>query len=292
MPIINKHSTAKKKAAPLSGTALVIVLLVVSVALATVYAREGQDGPLHRVQSIAGMVTAPLQLAGAGVAYAADGAGDAVENATVSDSSYTALQQENAQLRDQLVQMEELRQENERLKELLGVVDSYGEYETLTARVIGKSPGAWFDEFTINAGEQHGVQENMIVYTADGLLGKVVYTSATYSRVISLIHDQSGVSAMVERTRDNGVVKAAQEGENPDDLQLFYISSNSDVKPGDRIITSGIGGVYPKGIPIAQVTEVSTDSSSEKVVIARSNVDFEHVEEVVVVLQVFEEVAQ
>lgn len=213
------------------------------------------------------------------------------EDRSIKDEN-AALKEQMAEMESQLRNYENLRQENERLKELLGVVDSYGEYETLTARVIGKSPGAWFDEFTINAGEQHGVQENMIVYTADGLLGKVVYTSATYSRVISLIHDQSGVSAMVERTRDNGVVKAAQEGENPDDLQLFYISSNSDVKPGDRIITSGIGGVYPKGIPIAQVTEVSTDSSSEKVVIARSNVDFEHVEEVVVVLQVFEEVAQ
>lgn len=132
----------------------------------------------------------------------------------------------------------------------------------------------------------------MIVYTADGLLGKVVYTSATYSRVISLIHDKSGVSAMVERTRDNGVIKVAENGEEPSDLQLFYLSMNSDVKPGDKIITSGIGGVYPKGIPIAQVTEVSTDSSSEKVVIARSNVDFEHVEEVVVILQLFEEVPQ
>ena len=213
------------------------------------------------------------------------------EDRSIKDEN-AALKEQVAEMESQLRNYENLRQENERLKELLGVVDSYGEYETLTARVIGKSPGAWFDEFTINAGEQHGVQENMIVYTADGLLGKVVYTSATYSRVISLIHDQSGVSAMVERTRDKGVVKAAQEGENPDDLQLFYISSNSDVKPGDRIITSGIGGVYPKGIPIAQVTEVSTDSSSEKVVIARSNVDFEHVEEVVVVLQVFEEVAQ
>lgn len=213
------------------------------------------------------------------------------EDRSIKDEN-AALKEQVAEMESQLRNYENLRQENERLKELLGVVDSYGEYETLTARVIGKSPGAWFDEFTINAGEQHGVQENMIVYTADGLLGKVVYTSATYSRVISLIHDQSGVSAMVERTRDNGVIKAAQEGENPDDLQLFYISSNSDVKPGDRIITSGIGGVYPKGIPIAQVTEVSTDSSSEKVVIARSNVDFEHVEEVVVVLQVFEEVAQ
>ena len=132
----------------------------------------------------------------------------------------------------------------------------------------------------------------MIVYTADGLLGKVVYTSATYSRVISLIHDKSGVSAMVERTRDNGVIKVAENGQDPSDLQLFYLSMNSDVKPGDKIITSGIGGVYPKGIPIAQVTEVSTDSSSEKVVIARSNVDFEHVEEVVVILQLFEEVQQ
>ncbi len=203
-----------------------------------------------------------------------------------------ALKEQIAEMESELRDYENLRQENERLKDLLDVVDSYGDYETLTARVIGKSPGAWFDEFTINAGEKQGVRKDMIVYTSDGLLGKVVYTSSSYSRVISLIHDKSGVPAMVERTRDNGVVKVAQSGEQSDDLQLYYLSMNSDVKPGDKIITSGIGGVYPKGIPIAQVTEVSTNSASDKIVIARSGVDFEHVEEVVVILQVFEEVAQ
>ena len=214
-------------------------------------------------------------------------------------SKNRSLKDENAALKEQIAEMESelrdyenLRQENERLKELLNVVDSYGDYETLTARVIGKSPGAWFDEFTINAGEKQGVKKDMIVCTADGLLGKVVYTSASYSRVISLIHDKSGVPAMVERTRDNGVLKVAQSGEKTDDLQLFYLSMNSDIRPGDKIITSGIGGVYPKGIPIAQITEVSTNSASDKVVIARSSVDFEHVEEVLVLLQVFEEVAQ
>lgn len=214
-------------------------------------------------------------------------------------SKTSTLKDENAALKEQVAEMESelkdyenLRQENERLKDLLGVVDSYGDYETLTARVIGKSPGAWFDEFTINAGEKQGVQKNMIVYTKDGLLGKVVYTSGSYSRVISLIHDKSGVAAMVERTRDNGVIKVAESGTMEDDLQMFYLSMNSDVKPGDKIITSGIGGVFPKGIPIAQVTEVSTNSASDKVVIARSSVDFEHVEEVVVILQVFEEVSQ
>ncbi len=214
-------------------------------------------------------------------------------------SKTSTLKDENAALKEQVAEMESelkdyenLRQENERLKDLLGVVDSYGDYETLTARVIGKSPGAWFDEFTINAGEKQGVQKNMIVYTKDGLLGKVVYTSGSYSRVISLIHDKSGVAAMVERTRDNGVIKVAESGAKQDDLQMFYLSMNSDVKPGDKIITSGIGGVFPKGIPIAQVTEVSTNSASDKVVIARSSVDFEHVEEVVVILQVFEEVSQ
>lgn len=279
MPIINKHSTAKKKAAPLSGTALVIVLLVVSVALATVYAREGQDGPLHRVQSIAGMVTAPLQLAGAGVAYAADGAGDAVENATVSDSSYTALQQENAQLRDQLVQMEELRQENERLTALLDIQSQY-QISGATGRVIGTGSDAYSREITVNVGSNSGVEPGQAVVGPSGLVGQVTEVSPLTCRVRLITDPQSGVSAYLQSPRDECVVKGAVDGL----LYLEYLDDSVQVEVGDVVVTSGMGGSYPAGITIGTVTNVvNRAGTSDRTIIVSPLSTVSALEEVTVV---------
>ena len=277
--MISKHSTAKKKAAPISGTLLVIVLLIVSVALATVYAREGQDGPLHKVQSVAGMVAAPLQFAGAGVAYAADSAGDAVENATVSDGSYTALQQENAQLRDQLVQMEELRQENERLTALLNIQSQY-QISGATGRVIGTGSDAYSREITVNVGSNGGVEPGQAVVGPSGLVGQVVEVSPLTCRVRLITDPQSGVSAYLQSSREECVVKGAVDGL----LYLEYLDDSVQVNVGDVVVTSGMGGSYPSGITIGTVTNVVNQAgTSDRTIIVSPLSTVDALEEVTVV---------
>ena len=90
----------------IGGAALLVVLLIVSAVLSSVYSNEESSGPVHSVQAGVGMVAAPLQFVGVGVAYAEDAAGDAIQNATASDSSYTQLRDENAQLKAQLAELE------------------------------------------------------------------------------------------------------------------------------------------------------------------------------------------
>ena len=277
--MISKHTTAKSKSIPLSGTVLVVALLVVSIVLATVYAREGQDGPLHRVQSVAGMVTAPLQFAGAGVAYAADTAGDAVENATVSNESYTALQQENAQLRDQLVQMEELRQENERLTALLDIQSQY-QIDGATGRVIGTGSDAYSRDITVNVGSNSGVEPGQAVVGPSGLVGQVTEVSPLTCRVRLITDPQSGVSAYLQSSRDQCVVKGAVDGL----LYLEYLDDAVQVKVGDVVVTSGMGGSFPAGITIGTVTNVVNQAgTSDRTVIVSPLSTADALEEVTVV---------
>ena len=277
--MISKHTTAKSKSIPLIGTVLVVALLVVSIVLATVYAREGQDGPLHRVQSVAGMVTAPLQFAGAGVAYAADTAGDAVENATVSNESYTALQQENAQLRDQLVQMEELRQENERLTALLDIQSQY-QIDGATGRVIGTGSDAYSRDITVNVGSNSGVEPGQAVVGPSGLVGQVTEVSPLTCRVRLITDPQSGVSAYLQSSRDQCVVKGAVDGL----LYREYLDDAVQVKVGDVVVTSGMGGSFPAGITIGTVTNVVNQAgTSDRTVIVSPLSTADALEEVTVV---------
>lgn len=249
--MISKNPTVKRRTNPLRGTVLVIVLLAISAALATGYAREGQDGPIHRVQSVVGMAASPLQLAGAGVAYAADSAGDALENATVSNESYTALQQENAQLKAQLVQMEELRQENERLTGLLDIQGQYG-IEGPSARVIGTSSDAYSRDITVSAGSNAGVEVGQAVVGSSGLVGQVIEVSPLTCRVRLLSDPQSGVSALLQSSRAECIVKGSVDGL----LYLEYLDGSVQIEVGDAVVTSGMGGNYPAGLVIGTVSNV------------------------------------
>ncbi len=277
--MISKHTTVKKRTVPVRGTVLVVLLLVASVALSTVYAREGQDGPLHRVQSVAGMAAAPLQFVGAGVAYAADSAGDAVENATVSNESYTALQQENEQLRAQLVQMEELRLENERLTGLLNIQEQY-QISGPTGRVIGTSSDSYSREITVGVGSNSGVEAGQAVVGSAGLVGQVMEVSPLTCRVRLLADPQSGVSAYLQSGRDECVVRGSVDGL----LYLEYLDDSVQVNVGDVVVTSGMGGSYPAGIAIGTVANVINEAgTSARTIIVSPLSSTETFEEVTIV---------
>jgi len=202
-----------------------------------------------------------------------------------------ALKEQVETLQGQLQKYDELMAENERLKEMMGVKETYPDYDMITAQVIGNTPGGWFREFTINAGTLDGVQEGMVVVTANGLLGRVLYASGNHARVMSLIDDKSGVSVLIERTRDTGVVKT-NNTVGAGTLEVLYLPVDADVVPGDKVVTSGLGGIYPKGLVVGTVYQVSGGVSTDKKVYVSSSVDFKHVEEVVVLKYLFDEVEE
>lgn len=274
-----KQPTVQKKSIAPAGVALLVTLLVVSVVCASVYNRESNDGFLHNVQSVAGMAAAPIQFLGTGVAFAEEAASDAVENATASDQSYTALKEENAQLKSQIIQLEEYRQEALRLQGLLGLSDQYG-LEGVTARVIGLASDAWDRVITVSAGSNAGVELGLPVMGSSGLLGQVIEVSPLTCKVRLIDDPQSGVSVYIQSSRAEGVVKGSVEGL----LYLENVDSSVEVKVGDVVVTSGLGGSYFRGMELGTVSAVrSSAGTSDRTIVVSPLSVADPLEEVTVV---------
>lgn len=199
---------------------------------------------------------------------------------------------ENEQLKVRIAQYEimenelnNLRQENQRLKKLLDYADTVEEYERVTAPVIGRSQGIWFNQFTVGAGRNQGVEEDMAVINGAGLVGRVTSVSANTCKVTAIIDSTSDVSVIVERTRDYGFVRGLLEAGGGDDtMELYFLPMGNDLVPGDVLVTSGADGVFPRGLSVGSVLEVSRSSedAEDRDALVSPTVDFLRLEEVVI----------
>ena len=199
---------------------------------------------------------------------------------------------ENEQLKVRIAQYEimenelnNLRQENQRLKELLDYADTVEEYERVTAPVIGRSQGIWFNQFTVGAGRNQGVEEDMAVINGAGLVGRVTSVSANTCKVTAIIDSTSDVSVIVERTRDYGFVRGLLEAGGGDDtMELYFLPMGNDLVPGDVLVTRGADGVFPRGLSVGSVLEVSRSSedAEDRDALVSPTVDFLRLEEVVI----------
>lgn len=180
------------------------------------------------------------------------------------------------------MQLNEIHQENLRLKLLLGFEDSK-EFQLAPAQVIGRNPSSWFSNLTINRGSLDGIKLDMPVLTNQGLVGKIIHVYPSYAKVQLLISPDSGISAIVQRTRDNGVLIGLSSPSGY--TQITRLHQKSDIQEGDVIISSPLTGIYPKGIAIGQVVEVYDDPVSlERSALVKPGVDFDRLEEVLIIL--------
>lgn len=156
-----------------------------------------------------------------------------------------------AALEGQLARLAELERENQRLAALLEF-RARVEGTAYGARVIARDPGPLSTTLTIDRGARDTVTRGMAVLAPDGVVGRVVEVSHTASRVALLTDHNSGVDALIERTRARGVVQGGADGT----CAMNYLHRDADVQIGDRVLTSGLDGVFPKGIVIGTVVEL------------------------------------
>lgn len=203
---------------------------------------------------------------------------------------YEELEMENEQLSLRISGVEEMEQENDRLKGLLNAKDAYQELDPIYASVIARDPGQWFDTFTIDRGTSNGVTEGMAVVTGDGLVGHVFEAGLTYAKVRTIIDSRSAVACLVQRTRDNGVMRGEVTTDSEyAECYVYYLPNVNNIVPGDVIITSGMDSLYPKGLTIGEVIAVSQEISADgSYVIVTPYVDFKHIEDVLVLRTVVE----
>ena len=168
---------------------------------------------------------------------------------------------------------------NQRLERLLEMKSSI-KAPTITATVIGEDVASWFRTLVINRGSSSGIREGMAVVAADGVVGQTVKVTASTARVLLLTDHASGIAATIQRSRARGVVK----GKGEMLCALEFTTREEDVKVGDTVITSGIGGVFLKGVPIGEVTMVKRgEYGIFQTVSIRPAVNLAHLEEVLVV---------
>lgn len=180
------------------------------------------------------------------------------------------------------LKMLEVMQENRRLRDLLEF-EKIGEHQLVSAQVIGRNPSNWFHTLTIDKGSRDGIKVDMPVVTNKGLVGKIVDVQPSYSKVQLLISPSSGISAIVQRTRDNGVLAGLSTPRGY--ARITRIDQYADLKEGDVIISSPLTGIYPKGLVIGRVVEVSEDPITlERSGLVRPEVDFDRLEEVLIIV--------
>lgn len=230
------------------------LFLVISLVLATVNTRAPYS--VDPVGVLLLEVMHPLQV---GVSALSRGAG------RIWDRYFAlwSLGQENAALRQRVEELEraaqrafELELATRRLEKLLALRDELG-VPAVAARVVGRSPIAWVHTLVLDKGERHGVAKGMAVITPDGVVGQVVAVSAHTARVLLVSDPNSGVDVLVQRTRVRGIAAGTVEG----NCVLKYIQRGDDVTVGDVVITSGLDGIFPKGLPVGVVTRVEAKDS-------------------------------
>jgi len=190
------------------------------------------------------------------------------------------LIESNRQLSATLAENNEVRLENDRLRRLLDFKETQ-EIATLPARVIAEDATSWFRTITIDKGSVQGVVEGMPVVVAEGVVGRIVRSSTHFSRVLLITDASSAVASLLQSNRARGISRG--KGER---LVFDFVLRQEEVRVGDRVVTSGMGGVFPKGLVVGDVQSVDRQEyglfQAIEVIPA---VDFSHLEEVLILLR-------
>lgn len=199
------------------------------------------------------------------------------------------LKEQVSEFRSLLYEVQEVRKENKELRNTLGLLesDSIRSHEAIHATVIARSPERWMEQVTINKGREHGVDANMLVMTADGMIGKVQSANQFTARVKLLTgFDQfNRISAMVSREDKRNIFGMIEGFDEETGSLLFRIieESDKDIEEGDLVVSSGMGGVFPAGVPIGEVKEITTDQYGlTQIALVEASADMYEINNVVV----------
>lgn len=197
-----------------------------------------------------------------------------------------ALRAENEELKQSILDVNEVSAENARLRDMLDYKKAASQFDFVAATVIARDPGTWTNVIVINRGTADGLTKDMPVVTPQGLVGNItnVYTNA--AKVQLILDARSAVGALVQRqeSRVAGIVEGSST--NPASARMINLARDADIVQGDKIVTSGFGGIYPKGLLIGEALDVINDEGGLlKYAVLKPAVDFDKLEEVFVIVR-------
>lgn len=172
----------------------------------------------------------------------------------------------------------ELELENDRLRKFIDFQNSENEV-LVAAKVIGRSPSPWFKTIMIDKGAKDGLAKGLPVMVSEGVVGQIVSVADRYSKVLLVTDRNSAVDALVQNSRVRGIVK----GNNTEQCSFDYVLRKDDILPGDLIVSSGLDGVFSKGLRIGEVVDVTRENSALfQTIVIKTSVRFDRLEEVLV----------
>ncbi|NMA65548.1 MAG: rod shape-determining protein MreC [Clostridiaceae bacterium] len=260
-----------------------IFLLIVVLLLTLAAVSYNEKSKVNIISNIVSIPAVPIQKAVAFIDEKISSFLSYFEDVKLTKEENEKLKQRISELEQDVRDIDKLRKENRELRDALNYKDQYEEYDFIGADIIAKDPGNWFDVFTIDRGIKDGIEENSPVITAYGLVGRVSKIDALTSKVVSIIDMDSNVSARFSKSRDLVVVRGDVELRNKGQCRVDYIPPDLDVLPGDTVETSGMGGIFPKGIIIGKVVKViQNEGQYDSYAIIEPVVDFKRLEDVLV----------
>lgn len=280
-PIIKRKR--EKFTLPSSYLLLILSLLCIGMSIIT-FSTDIFSGPLS---SVAGYVVVPFQK------------GITAIGTWMSDRSEELVQirdvlQENQELRNQIADLtmentllQQDKYELNNLRELYKLDEQYAQYDKIGARIISWDGINWFNTFTIDKGSNDGIQVDMNVMAGSGLVGRIIEVGPNWAKVISIIDDKSNVIASVLSTADNLTVSGDLELMKTGVIRFSMLIDEEDkAVEGDKLVTSHVSDKYLPGILIGYISTISRDANNlTKSGTLTPAVDFEHLEEVLVILE-------
>jgi len=256
----------------------VVFLFAVNVIVLSVMAKHRQ--PVSGIERAALFITAPIQTAFHHVVKWTNNLWrqyfflvfTAKENENLKEVLKLALEKNRWHT--------EIESSNARLRKLLDFQEATS-YKMIAAEVVGKDPSPWFKTIVVNKGAAKGVLKGLPVVTPEGIVGQVIESASGYSKVMLIIDQNSAVDALIQRTRARGII----QGESGGGFNFKYVLRKEDVRVEDRVVSSGLDGVFPKGFDLGHVSGVVRPMAGMfQVVTVLPSVDFDKLEEVFIIL--------
>ena len=244
------------------------ILVIVAVFLVGIMAYAGANGRLTAApQELLSVVLTPLQKVTSALS---GGAASVWEKYTSIDDVMDRneqLEAENAELRQQMVDYDRIKAENDAYKALARIQDTNSEASYVSAFVIGRDPLDEFGGFTLDQGSTDGVAVNDAIISDRGyLLGVVVEVDATSCKVMTILHPSFNAAGVVSRTRDNGIITGSAEYAADGLCILSNLSRSTLTRASDQVITTGLGGVFPPDVLVGVVQELVPEASGKSTV--------------------------
>lgn len=270
------------------------VILLVAVLTVFLLANSAARGKYHFEISehLVTALLAPVEYVSAKVGYGIRQAGTTVGQIINAYRDNQALRLENENLRQSSINATELLAENTRLRALLEYKKTAPQFDFVTATVVARDPSTWTSVIVINRGSEQGIAKDMPVVTPQGLVGNVVQAYSNTAKVQLILDPRSAAGSLVQRSESR--VAAIVEGNGAKALspRMVNLARDADILPGDKIITSGFGGIYPKGLFVGEVVDVVNEEGGLlKYADLKPAVDFDKLEEVLVIIHSREPVA-